>query len=220
MRARLLVTAAILAFASTTAATSALADGDPASDVLATQTLFLPQDAGLTPTQQTQLQTLLAEAQHHGYPIRVALIASQADLGTVTALWRQPQQYARFLGQELSLLYKGPLLVVMPNGLGFSHPGQPAATPPPALTAIANSNQNRGLAPIAMIAIQRLAAASGHPLPNPAGAGATASPPGSDSTTPWIAFAVGALLILAAWTASLRARPIRHRHKRQASATN
>ncbi len=62
-----------------------------------------------------------------GYPLRVAVIASPADLGSVTPLWRQPQAYAGFLGEELSLLYKGTLLVVMPDGFGLYGPG--AAVP-------------------------------------------------------------------------------------------
>ena len=41
------------------------------------------------------------------------------------ALWGQPRTYAHFLGQELAFLYKGPLLIVMPSGLGFNHGRQP-----------------------------------------------------------------------------------------------
>ncbi|HEX4281231.1 MAG TPA: hypothetical protein VHZ27_10725, partial [Solirubrobacteraceae bacterium] len=55
LRARLLSSAAILALAIGLIASSALADGDPASDVLATQPLFLPQDAGIPLAQQNQL---------------------------------------------------------------------------------------------------------------------------------------------------------------------
>ena len=46
----------------------------------------------------------------------------------MTELWRQPQNYARFLGQELSLVYRGTLLVVMPNGFGLEslNPAVPA----------------------------------------------------------------------------------------------
>ncbi len=98
---------------------SASADGDPASDVLVTQTLFLPWDAGVSADQQAQLTALLRESEHDGYPLRVALIASSADLGSVTELWRQPQSYADFLGDELSLVYRGTLLVVMPDGFGL-----------------------------------------------------------------------------------------------------
>jgi hypothetical protein len=102
--------------------TPALADGDPASDVLASQSLFLPQDAGVTAPQQAQLGVLLACARRSGYGIRVALNASPADLGSVTALWGKPQSYARFLGQELSLVNHVALLVVMPNGFGLDGP--------------------------------------------------------------------------------------------------
>ena len=95
---------------------AARADGDPASDVLLAQPLYLPQDASVPPAEQTQLASLLAAAHQAGYDVRVALIAQPADLGSITALWRQPQNYARFLGQELSLNYTGALLVVMPTG--------------------------------------------------------------------------------------------------------
>ena len=109
----------MLALAMAGGAAPAQADGDPASDVLTTQPLFLPQDAAIPAKQQAQLAGLLQEAARSGYPIRVAVVASSADLGSVTELWRQPQTYARFLGQELSLVYRGPLLVVMPDGFGF-----------------------------------------------------------------------------------------------------
>jgi hypothetical protein len=68
----------------------ARADGDPASDVLATQTLYLPTDAGVPANRQAQIGALLQAAQHDGYPIRVAVIGSATDLGSVTELWRQP----------------------------------------------------------------------------------------------------------------------------------
>ncbi|MBV8430338.1 MAG: hypothetical protein JO244_04200, partial [Solirubrobacterales bacterium] len=101
------------------AAPAALADGDPASDVLATQTLFLPQDAQVPLAEQAQLARLLQEAARSGYQIRLALIASPSDLGSITELWRQPATYASFLGQELSLTYRGLLVVIMPNGFGL-----------------------------------------------------------------------------------------------------
>ncbi|MCL2770594.1 MAG: hypothetical protein FWD42_10900, partial [Solirubrobacterales bacterium] len=76
--ARALVCAAVLALAWGWSAASARADGDPASDVLATQPLFLAQDAGVPPRRAAQLASLLDEAQRSGAPIRVALIASPA----------------------------------------------------------------------------------------------------------------------------------------------
>lgn len=197
--------AAILAIASTWPAV-AHADGDPASDVLASQPVFLPQDAGIPAAQQSQLAELVAAARRSGYPIRVALIASPTDLGSVSALWRQPGNYARFLGQELSLVYGGPLLVVMPNGIGLFGAGQAAAGADASVRTIAPSSAG-GLGSAALTAIQRLAAAGGHPLT--VARATTTSTAGSQATVPWIVFAVGVALIAAAWGASLRARPLR-----------
>src|SRR6476646_2977705 len=112
----------LLGLAALLAAPRARADGDPASDVLLAQNLFLPPDV---PTASAlPLDAVVRDAKAHGYPIRVALIGSTYDLGSVGVLFRQPKQYARFLGTELSLVYKGRLLVVMPNGLGVSQGGK------------------------------------------------------------------------------------------------
>jgi hypothetical protein len=189
----------------------ARADGDPASDVLTSQTLFLAQDAGVPAAQQAQLGAELSAARRSGYQIRVAIIASSADLGSVTELWRQPQTYAKFLGQELSLVYRGPLLVVMPNGFGTYRLGR-AAAGQPVLTDV----RVRGLGATALAAIQRLASASGHALPVPS---ATAPPkPGENDTVSWIVFAIGGALIAGAWAFSLRARPP-HLPRRNAAST-
>jgi hypothetical protein len=51
----------------------------------------------------------------------VAVIASPYDLGSVTPLWRKPRVYAKFLGTELSYVFHGTLLVVMPGGFGLFH---------------------------------------------------------------------------------------------------
>jgi hypothetical protein len=66
-------------------------------------------------------------ARAKGYPIRVAIIGSTYDLGSVGSLMGKPKLYARFLGQELRLVYHGRLLTVMPNGFGVSTNGK--ATP-------------------------------------------------------------------------------------------
>jgi hypothetical protein len=105
----------------------ARADGDPASDVLALQPLFLPQDARVPASKQADLDALIRAAQRSGFQIRVAVIASSSDLGSITELWRQPQSYAEFLGQELSLLYDGRVLVIMPAGFGLYGSGQTLA---------------------------------------------------------------------------------------------
>ena len=95
------------------------ADGDPASRGRARLPggCSSPQDAGLLARQQAQLGAVLIPPRGAaGYPLRVAVIASPTDLGSITELWRRPASYARFLGQELSLVYlHGTLLVVMPD---------------------------------------------------------------------------------------------------------
>jgi hypothetical protein len=203
---RLTGSAALIALTITLAlgllASEARADGDPASDVLAGQSLFLPQDAGVRVSQQAQLSTLLATARRAGVPIREALIASPADLGSITALWRRPQDYARFLGQELGIVYRGALLVVMPNGYGVYGVGIPAPSP----VALPHTAPGSDLGSAGINAIRRLAAASGHPLPLPAAE--SPSPTNGAGTLPWIVFGLGLVLIVLAWTASLRARPL------------
>lgn len=194
----------------------ALADGDPASDVLASQPLFLPADGGFSQAQQIQLAGLVDSARRSGYPIRVAVIAAPADLGSVGELWRMPNSYARFLGQELTLVYHGALLVAMPNGfgvyqtgarqLGGSRAGGGPAGAPPSLRA---PRPGTSLAAAAEVAVQQLAGAAGHRL-TPAKATAPrslGSGLGSVGLGSWLALAAGAALTILAWAASLRARP-------------
>jgi hypothetical protein len=111
-------------------------DGDPGSDVLVYQDLFVGPDAGLSIPQQARFGGLLKAAARSGFPVRVAIIATPSDLGAVTSLWRKPRAYARFLGLELSLAYKQRLLVVMPNGFGFNWPGHTSASADHALANI------------------------------------------------------------------------------------
>jgi cytochrome oxidase Cu insertion factor (SCO1/SenC/PrrC family)/thiol-disulfide isomerase/thioredoxin len=104
----------------------ASADGDPGSDVLLEQNLFFGSDAGISVKQQLSLDQLLNATAKAGAPVRVAIIAKQDDLGTVTPLWQKPQTYAAYLGYELSNTYSGRLLVVMPNGYGIYWHANPA----------------------------------------------------------------------------------------------
>jgi hypothetical protein len=183
----------------------ALADGDPASDVLAAQTVYVPGDGGFSASQTARLSALVAEAQRAGVPIRVALIATQADLGSVTELWRQPQNYAAFLGQELSQVYRGTLVVAMPAGFGIASVGAPAGAGPQVRVA----GRRRPLIPTTISLVQAIAAAQGHRLkPPPALAGSRpGSALGSVDLGSWLALAGGVVLIVLAWTASLRTRP-------------
>jgi len=156
-------------------ASPAWADGDPGSDVLVYQDLFAGSDAGLSVEQQVALGGLLKAASRVGFPIRVAIIANQADLGSVTALWHKPRAYARFLGLELSLAYKQRLLVVMPNGFGFNWPGHSAASADGQLTRIPVKPAPGGLFVAAQAAVRALAAANGTMLGDATPAPASAS---------------------------------------------
>ena len=203
--------AAVLALALAALAPGiARADGDPASDVLYTQGIFVPQDAGVPAADVARLAALVRESRRAGSPVKVAIVASSYDLGSVTALWRRPQTYAHFLGVELSLLYRGRLLAVMPNGLGVYHHGRPVARETAVLHGIAIDRGN--LAATAATAVRRLAAADGHRLAVPVAATARASAAGGrTSPATWIALVVGLLLVALAWAVSLRVRPLRRR---------
>jgi hypothetical protein len=106
-------------------ATEARANGDPASDLLITQDVFSVPSAQTPGPEVDQLRALVQAAKAHGFRIKVALIAGKADLGLVKTLWRKPQLYAQFLGQELLFIYRGRLLIVMPNGYGIARGGKP-----------------------------------------------------------------------------------------------
>ena len=77
-------------------APAARADGDPGSDVLVYQNLFVAADANISIPQQVALGNLLTSADPPGFPIRVAVISQPADLGAITALW--PQEPGRLRG--------------------------------------------------------------------------------------------------------------------------
>ena len=106
----------------------ALADGDPASDVLFTSDVFVPY-AKPQPALVESLQRAIDTANTKGYRIKVAVIGSKNDLGIVTSLDRKPQRYAEFLGSEIRFFYHGHLLVVMPNGFGVFADRQPVTVP-------------------------------------------------------------------------------------------
>jgi cytochrome oxidase Cu insertion factor (SCO1/SenC/PrrC family)/thiol-disulfide isomerase/thioredoxin len=148
----------------------ARADGDPGSDVLVYQDLFAGSSAGLSVQQQAQLGDLLKAASAARFPMRVAIIASPTDLGAVTALWRTPRSYARFLGLELSLAYKQRLLVVMPNGFGFNWPGHSTAATYATLARIPLGS-GADLFGATQAAVRALAQSSGVKLATPTHAG-------------------------------------------------
>jgi hypothetical protein len=120
------IAAAAAALASGAWATAARADGDPASDYLLAQNVFLPVEAQ-SQAAASALEKAADAVYLHGDRVRVAVIYAPDDLGSVPSLFGNPGGYARFLGLELSLWYVGPLLVVMPSGFGIYDGGRPTA---------------------------------------------------------------------------------------------
>jgi hypothetical protein len=191
----LALVAAVSAWAA--APTPALADGDPASDMLLAQSVFYPFSPAVAASLQKTLNAEAAAANRAHFPLKVALIESPADLGAIPSLFGKPQQYASFLDQEISFFNrKDLLLVVMPNGYGV------AGLTPPATSAAASlpkptERGSDGLARAALAAIPKLAAAAGHPIGAVSGAsGTSAGGGGSGATAGGVAaLAVGAVVI-------------------------
>jgi hypothetical protein len=153
-----------------------MADGDPASDYLLTQQTFLSPNARISTSDAARLDALVTAARQHAYTIRVAVIQSSYDLGSVTELDNKPRQYAHFLSQELRFVYRKRLLVVMPNGFGIARDGRPAASEQAILDNVrpANTLAGSGLVAAAVRALDRLLARAGIPV---------AAPSNNDTTT-------------------------------------
>jgi hypothetical protein len=146
----------------------ARANGDPASDYLLTQNVFLPFTTKIDQSSVKRLNALLVEAKSQRFPIRVALILSPSDLGTAFSLFGKPEKYAQFLGLELSFVYRDRLLVVMPNGYGYAVKGDPDPKASAVLKRLpAPGRSATKEADAAIVAVQRLAAGDGRRLAAP-----------------------------------------------------
>jgi len=102
---------------------AARADGDPASDVLLGQDVFVTYTVPVPQAKARELDALVAAAARSGLRVKVALIAARGDLGAVPSLFGKPKRYAQLLGREIYNIYPGRLLVVMPDGYGVSRAG-------------------------------------------------------------------------------------------------
>lgn len=167
----------------------ALADGDPASDVLLGQSVFVPYSPMSAPVQR-RLFAFADGAARAGYPLRIAIIASATDLGVVPALFGRPGPYARFLSTELSATVSAPVLVVMPAGFGLAAAGRALSIQ--AARGVPIGAGADGLGTAALIAGERLAAAAGHPV----AAGATAAASSSGASAATVRHALTAILVL------------------------
>jgi hypothetical protein len=187
---------------------AARADGDPASDYLLSLQTFVPPDTGFSTADKQQLTQLVTGARKGdplpgapagGYTIRVAVIASRYDLGSVSVLANRPKLYAHFLSEELRFVYKGRVLVVMANGYGIARNGKPDPAeqkvldrlPPPAAA------HGSALAGATARAVRALATNAGVRIANvPIAAAPTSS--GSTTTRDRILIAAGGFVLLCA----------------------
>jgi hypothetical protein len=196
----------LLLLASLAAAPTAYADGDPASDYLLGEQIFFPYDTKFPAAQQIAFAQVVRDANQAGFKIRVALIASSYDMGSVTSLYLKPRTYARFLGQELSFVYTQRLLVVMRNGFGFNRPHHGSTAEYRALAKIRVAPGASGLLAAAQTAVLRLAAANGIKLTPPAHVTTPAQRTSRDRLVIIAAVVAGILLTLAARFALRRRR--------------
>jgi hypothetical protein len=142
-------------------ASGAGAHGDPASEYLATHQVFFPIRLPLPQADQVRLSLLVRAANRRGYQIRVAVIGSRFDLGIEGDAWAKPVEYATNITEDVAYTYRGPILVVMPRGLGLHQVGRASASDQALLDRIRPSAGPRGLAAAAIEGVRVLAAAHG-----------------------------------------------------------
>jgi len=178
---------------------SAAANGDPASDVLRDELVFVPADA--TDADMTSsLRATVTRAQAAGYAVKVAVIAAPPDLGRVPRYFNRPQQYAEFLADELVLLYgadaRTRVLVAMPRGFGIAGLPFSRAERAAARAAAVGGSDAGELTKAATYAVEDLAAAAGSSI-------GSSRPEEEDSTGLFVGLAIVGGLVLAALAAAL-----------------
>jgi hypothetical protein len=133
------------------------ANGDPPSDVLLSQDVYLPFMPATSDGVARALLELARRTRAAHWPIKIAVIATAMDLGDVANLLTRPQDYANVLAREIS---NPRLLVVTPVGFGGQKLGDSVDDALAALQPV-QPGEDR-LERQAMTAVARLAAADGH----------------------------------------------------------
>jgi hypothetical protein len=174
--------------------------------VLLLQSVYYPYQPPVSDKLRRTLDRVVAASQKAGYPVKVALVESQVDLGAIPQLFGRPAEYAPFLGREIAFKSKAPLLVIMPAGIATNNVSAKAQQAIQGIKIDA-SKQSDGLVAAAIEAIPKMATASGHPVaavPVPSSGGGKKTGGG---TSPLIVFGAPVLLVaLAALVAALRRR--------------
>lgn len=178
------------------AAPAALANGDPPSNVLIAQDVYTPADPA-PPALVRELTQAAARAKQAGYPTKVAVVRTEADLGNVPQALGKPQQYADYLLADLH----GPsqvsgdfgVLVVTPAGSGIAGRSFDGGERQAARTIDVSTGASSGqLVRAATTTLEKMAAAAGHPV------GGAGSKTGGGSNGAVIAGVLAGLLALTA----------------------
>jgi hypothetical protein len=212
--------------------TRALAHGDPTAHYLETDSLLTSYSAPPDLAVELRLRGVLDAAAARGYPIKVVLFASEEDTGGEPEPLEDTQTYVATVSREVDAVspLRAPVLIVTPHGfgLGGTQPRGGTLTPitPPLAgelargLPVAKKADGNALARTAIVAIRRLAAAGGHPLPerippaeqNLKGILGTAAARDPDSPGgPWLiaAVVVGTTLLLGALLVVVQRRVLR-----------
>lgn len=207
-----------MAAAALVAPAGAVAHGDPTAHYLETDSLLTSYASPPDLAVERRLRGVLDAAAVRGYPIKVVLFANEGDTGGEPGPLADTQSYVATVSDQLESVspLRAPVLIVTPHGygLGGKQPGGGTLSPiTPRLAAalahdlpLARKADGTALARTAMVAVRRLAAAAGHPLPKripPAQDnlnGILASPPGDPGGGAWLiaALVLSTLLLGAA----------------------
>jgi hypothetical protein len=186
--------------------TDATADVDPASDVLLLDNVYFPYDPKVCSELEDGLKQLTADAKEARYPVKVALIASESDLGGIPQLMGKPQEYADFLHGEIGRQIDGVLLIAMPGGFGFMPPDKSEARVLEKISIADDADSNR-LAEAAVDAIPQLAAEAGRTVKKVNVERGTCSKKGGSSALIFIVPVALLLIAGAAITLGRRSKP-------------
>ncbi|HLX33461.1 MAG TPA: hypothetical protein VKR79_11975 [Gaiellaceae bacterium] len=219
---RVVICVLACAFAAGLVTAPARADGDPASDYLIGQQVFLGYDAKIPASLESKLVAAVSSANKNGFPVKVALIWSRYDMGSVPELFDKPRTYARFLDAEDSKCWWGGLcgsgrfktttrlVVVMPNGLGFAQWKHSPQAGYRTLAGIKVTQTPSSLAAAATAAVVKLAGAAGVKVSTRGGPGIpTRAGGGGGNSVEIIVAVVVALLIGVAARLLIRRRAAR-----------
>jgi hypothetical protein len=155
----------------------AMAHGDPTAHYLETDSLLTSYAAPPAVPVELRLRGVLDAAAARGYPIKVVLFATDADTGGEPEPLEDTQTYVTTVSDQLEEMspLRAPVLIVTPRGFGLGgrQPRDGTVTPITRPLAaelardlpLAKKADGNALAHTAIVAVRRLAAAGGHPLP-------------------------------------------------------